>query len=601
MKKLLVTLLAASMCLAMLAGCGSSDDSSTASTSGSGTTTETSGSDTSEPSGDVELRDFTILGDATSTYYDENEDMEDFPAFQAFRQMCADKGVNLVMEYVADDQYQTTLQTRFNSLTDVPMYASMYRMTETEVMTLAQQGIVLDLNPIMEAGDGTAKAFFNENQFGAEAKKKVQTVDGEMFWMPNIYISHYVENTDPTLVTDPMDDGDFNSGTNFTVGIRQDWLTDVGMEIPTTTEEFKAALQAFNEADPSGSGVAAGMHVYSYDPTAWGDSIAQWFGLVRGIVGADWEAKTTISPWHQETALDYLTYINDLSNAGLFDPEMVGNDNDTLRNKVANNQVGAMSIYALASTYEPLIENLFTGDPEDPESPVYVDIFPIEAVEGVTPLLALEDPVYIWDEFVITNQVTDNELAAAFMDVYYSDEHIDVINWGVEGTNYEVIDGEKHWLLYQGKEGGDKQFKADMLNDYLQEKADQRLSYGKILYSRYITADMSYYDLWQSTNTCREQGWAEQKADYQDATIDYGHWTSIDVTGTLATASVEETELVESFYNDLTSTSEESFSGLVLGTRSLDEFDSIVETLDSIGLTQMEGVYQARYDRFVGE
>ena len=125
--------------------------------------------------------------------------------------------------------------------------------------------------------------------------------------------------------------------------------------------------------------------------------------------------------------MDYLTYINDLSNAGLFDPEMVGNDNDTLRNKVANNQVGAFTNYALASTYEPLIENLFTGDPEDPESPVYVDIYPIEAVEGVTPLLALEDPVYIWDEFVITNQVTDNELAAAFMDVYYSDEHIDVI------------------------------------------------------------------------------------------------------------------------------------------------------------------------------
>ena len=597
MKKLLVTLLAASMCLAMLAGCGPSDDSSTAST-GSGTTTETSGSDTSEPSGDVGLRDFTVLGDATSTYYDENEDMEDFPAFQKFREMMADAGVNLVMEYVADDQYLTTLQTRFNAMTDVPMYASMYRMTETEVMSLAQQGIVLDLNPIMEAGNGTAKAFFNENQFGTQAKDKVSTVDGEMFWMPNIYISHYVENTDPTLVTDPMDDGQFNRGTNYTVAIRQDWLTDVGMEIPTTLDEFEAALKAFNELDPSGTGVVAGMHVYSYDPTSWGDPIAQWFGLVRSLVGVNWDTGTATSPWHQETALDYLTYINKLSSQGLFDPEMVGNENDTLRNKVANNQVGAMGNYALASTYEPLIEDLFTGKQDDPDSPLYADIFPIEAVDGVTPLLALEDPVYIWDEFVITNQIPDNELAAAFMDVYYSDEHIDVINWGVEGVNYEVIDGEKHWLLYQGSEGGDKQFKADMLNDYLQEKADQRLSYGKILYSRYITADMSYYDLWQSTNTCREQEWATQKADYQDATINYGHYTSIDVQGVLATPSVEETETTEMYWNDLDAASSEAISGLVLGTRSLDELDSIVESLDAMGLSEIEAIYQARYDRF---
>lgn len=36
--------------------------------------------------------------------------------------------------------------------------------------------------------------------------------------------------------------------------IRQDWLDNLNLEIPTTMEELKAVAKAFTEQDPDGNG-----------------------------------------------------------------------------------------------------------------------------------------------------------------------------------------------------------------------------------------------------------------------------------------------------------------------------------------------------------
>ena len=606
MKKLLVVLLAAAMCVSMLAGCSSSksDNSSSEASTESSTAVESSAAtessaaeessaavessaaeESSQPEGNVELRKFTMLGDdAFTSYYSATDSMEEFYAWQAFRKLEEAKGVDMQVEYVVNDQYLTTVQTRFAAMKDIPMFAY-NNETDAEVLALAQNGIVLDILPMLDKGDGTAKKFFTENDFGVTAANKVKTPEGQMYWLPNIYISDY--------------DGTYGVGTNFTVTIREDWLNQYGLSLPTTLDEYTTALKTFNENDPSGSGAnTPGMNVYSYNPCDFADAIAQWFGLVGGpVVNVNWDEEKATSPWKQDTAKDYFSYVNDLYNQGLYDSEMVGS-NDTLRTKVANNQVGSYSAYALATTYEPLIESAFKADGG---GACYDDIYPITAVEGVTPLLPLEDPVYVWDHFVFTNQLTDPTLGAAFMDAYYSDENIDLINYGVEGKNYEVKDGEKQWIQYDAKqEGAGVKYNADALNKYLQEKADARISYGKILYSRYVTPDMTYYQLGDATRAPKEQVWAAQKTEYQEKTIDYGHWTSIDVGGTLATASTEETDKVNAIYNDLHSASQQDVSALVLGQSSVDDLDTLVSQLDDLGLQDMIDIYQARYNRFKG-
>ncbi len=581
MKKLLVTLLAASMCLSMLAGCSSDNEDST---TNSGTTASTASNENSEPQGNVELQDFTVLGDDASTRFDYATEMDDMYAFKAFRELMGAKGINLVMEYVKDDQYLTTLQTRFAAQNNIPMYASMYQMQETDVLKLATQGVLLDINELLELGDGTAKDYWYNDEYGSQGRNKAMTPEGNFWWLPNLYISLW-ENGEYT-----------GTGTNLTSVIRKDWLDQYNLEIPTTLEEYKTALKTFNENDPSGSGAGvAGMNVYSYNPCDWGDSIANWFGLVRGLISVNWDTDQAISPWHQDTVKDYLTFANSLYADGLYDPEMIGSTS-TLSQKIANNQVAGLTSYALTTTYEPTIEAAFK--PEGGGA-LYADIYPIEAVKGVSPLLPLEDPTYIWDEFVFTTQA-DPKLAATFLDVYYSPEHIDILNYGVEGIHYEVVNGEKQWKKYTAKEDG-KEFEANQLNQYLDDKAEQRLSYGKIAYTRTVFSDVNFYDLWGAKNGCNDLGWASQKAEYQDATIDFGHYTSIDVTGILATASAEEQEKYNDVINDMRSASQQAISAFIMGQRSLDEIDAVVAELDTLGLADCEAIYQARHDRFLGK
>ena len=595
MKKLLVLLLAAALCVSMLAACGSDDKPENSKTEQS--QADNSGStDDSTPSGNVEMQDFSILGcDAFTTYYSMQDSMEEFTAFQAFRQMMADAGLNLVMEYVLSDQYQTTLQTRFGSDTDIPYYVAAYDYPERDVMKLAAAGTLLDIKPLLEMSNGSAKDFFEKSVYGTMAANKVSYPTGEMYWVPNIYVSQ-------------LDDGTEGVGTNITVVIREDWLNEVGMEIPTTLDEYEAALAAFNAQDFAGTGAnQPGFYVYSYRMDTLADGMAQWFGLVQGLVNVVWETDEAISPWHQDTITDYFNYVLKLNAQGLIDPEMYSS-NSTLRTKASNNQVGSYTTYALATTYEPLIEGYFDASlnaMDGEKTALYADMMPIEAVPGVTPLLQIEDPYYMWDEFVFTNKIPDPQLAATFLDVYYSQESIDLINYGVEGINYELVNGEVQWLEYAAKEeqgsGEAVTFPANGENSYLQEKADQRLSIGKILYARTVTADMTFYQLEHATDMCYTQYWASQKADYQHATYDYGHWTSIDVAGTLATASDEESETFNAHYDNVNDASSEAISGLLTGTRTIDEIDSIVAQLDELGLGDLEAVYQARHNRFVGK
>ena len=316
MKKLLVVLLAAAMCVSMLAGCSSSksDNSSSEASTESSTAVESSAAtessaaeessaavessaaeESSQPEGNVELRKFTMLGDdAFTSYYSATDSMEEFYAWQAFRKLEEAKGVDMQVEYVVNDQYLTTVQTRFAAMKDIPMFAY-NNETDAEVLALAQNGIVLDILPMLDKGDGTAKKFFTENDFGVTAANKVKTPEGQMYWLPNIYISDY--------------DGTYGVGTNFTVTIREDWLNQYGLSLPTTLDEYTTALKTFNENDPSGSGAnTPGMNVYSYNPCDFADAIAQWFGLVGGpVVNVNWDEEKATSPWKQDTAKDYFS------------------------------------------------------------------------------------------------------------------------------------------------------------------------------------------------------------------------------------------------------------------------------------------------------
>ena len=168
MKKLLVMLLAAALCVSLLAGCtkseapapGTSEATQQESQTETKTETETSTAPaTTEATG---LRDFTCLGDEhMGSYFLMANTMEEFTAWQALRKMMEAKNINLVPEFVADDQYQSMLQTRFASMSNIPMFCY-NNLSDNEVMALADNGQILDILPIIETDEIFEEGIINE-------------------------------------------------------------------------------------------------------------------------------------------------------------------------------------------------------------------------------------------------------------------------------------------------------------------------------------------------------------------------------------------------------------------------------------------------------
>ena len=93
-----------------------------------------------------------------------------------------DHGVAVEMEIVPRDQYKVTIQTRMASANDLPDFANITDLDATTRLNLANQGILLPINELLEKGDGTAKNFIDEEV--PFVKGTCTAADGNMYWLP---------------------------------------------------------------------------------------------------------------------------------------------------------------------------------------------------------------------------------------------------------------------------------------------------------------------------------------------------------------------------------------------------------------------------------
>ncbi len=102
--------------------------------------------------------------------------------------------------------------------------------------------------------------------------------------------------------------------------IRVDWLNELGLEVPETTEEFKAALKAFQDNDMNGNGKKDELYFAYYEPM--NVSLAPAFGAY-GITQAkdSWyadEQGNVYAAMLTDEAEAYVSYVSEMFGEGLF-------------------------------------------------------------------------------------------------------------------------------------------------------------------------------------------------------------------------------------------------------------------------------------------
>ncbi|HML46984.1 MAG TPA: extracellular solute-binding protein, partial [Clostridia bacterium] len=215
-----------------------------------------------------------------------------------------------------------------------------------------------------------------------------------------------------------------------TINIRMDWLEQLGLEIPTTREELYNVLVAFKEKDPGGLGEDLIPLIAS--PSQFIPSIATTFGFVYAYEERD--GRIADMRLTQEY-LDYLTFMNQLYNEKLLDPDMPVNIGSAVNEKVAAGRVGVH----MGGTDQPRF--LWVAEKEkNPDIAAPMDIIePLKDSNGVQRASSL---VGLHKIGIIPRTTQKLDMVLSFLNAFRDDANYEYIIHGDEGVDFEMVNGE---------------------------------------------------------------------------------------------------------------------------------------------------------------
>lgn len=215
--------------------------------------------------------------------------------------------------------------------------------------------------------------------------------------------------------------------------LRQDWMDELGLETPETPDEFYEVLKRFKEEKNATVPFSTNLSWIRNILVGQG-SITSPFGLVRG---SWYQVDGEIHLGYAETEYkDVLVFLNKLYEEGLLDPDFISNDDNLCRSNLANGVSGVA-----VGPSGGYIGNILTSvEEENPEFNL-TGFGPLVAEKGDIPMSGHYDNAVKGPALVMTTQCENKEAAAKFMNYGYTEEGHLLLNFGVEGESYEMVDG----------------------------------------------------------------------------------------------------------------------------------------------------------------
>ncbi|OPA80259.1 ABC transporter substrate-binding protein [Paenibacillus selenitireducens] len=543
-KKTFVSSMAAVLLVGSITACSSKTDNGS-----SGTKQEGSGSTTSSEQKVTKLK---MLGPAGINKYIKFDDRDKYPVWAEIDKLLKNNGLELDNEMVPAEQYEVVLKTRMASGSNLPDIVNISKLDNTTVLNLAKQGVLLDLNPLIEKySNGNIKKMYDV-EF-PYAKKSTTSPDGKMYWFSNLHKKTY-QGKDPAPVS-------------LTMLIRKDWLDKLHLPVPTTADEYLETLKKFRELDANGNGKKDEVLVYNY-PGQFTGAIAQWFGLGTGVTAVDVENKKVVSPWYQEGVKDYFRYMQRLVKEGVLDTSLIEATGEQNQQKITDNQVASLHDYNLENYVEPTIR----GGGE------FLPLMPLKAVEGITPAVQQEPHFLIFNKYAITKDCKDIEAAIKFFDMVYSDKYADLMFWGIEGQTYKVeSNGAKIYLN----------------NGPAEELAKTKQVTGNMLMGDTVFPRVQFSNLEFELSSA-----PKYKADNELQVLNYKPYFVNMNNNFLAIPDDKQLETKTKILTNLNTYSTELATKLALGQKSLDDWDQYIAELKKLGLDQLIEIDQQLLDRY---
>ncbi len=210
--------------------------------------------------------------------------------------------------------------------------------------------------------------------------------------------------------------------------IRQDWLDELKLPVPTTTEEFYDTLVAFKKAKPKAIPYGGQTDYFHTSPLRY--SFWEWDKITEQdfYANPDW-----VMPGNKEG----LRFLNQLYNEGLIDkdfPLSIGKDTNQFQKNMVNGLVGAAS----TNTNEPIYQGYLAESIAKDPNTKFTIIDPFKDAQGKTPKPAYTpNGIYL----LVPKASKRAEEVVKYLDWMSQPENIIRLQNGTEGETYELVDG----------------------------------------------------------------------------------------------------------------------------------------------------------------
>lgn len=457
-----------------------------------------------------------------------------------------EKRTGVKIQWEASADYDTVMQPRIASGQDLPdIFLVPPTWGNSGVYKLAADGLIQPLDDLINRYAPDIKKILEED---SELKGLLTAPDGVIYTIADTpkYVNELVV---PNALF-----------------IREDWLKKMSLETPVTIEDWYNVLKAFKAEDPNEngendeiplSGILLGQdrNLLNYFYGA--------FGLPAG--GGTW--------WYDDdgqvsciyTTEKYKAFITEMHRwyeEGLIDMELT-RDEANFQAQCTTNTVGAFS--HLAEREDQYNSMLHTSGFEEANHILVkhpTNEVPLKVVKR-TPT---------WSHYAIPQSSNKAELAIKWINfVWGSEEGIDLTEWGIKGKTYEVEDGKKQYtdFVLNNPEG---------LDNY---NALRSLGASNTILVR--TPAETYEALNIGSNA-----------------IPYAKSLNLVEPFPQVMATLEEQEILDMYESDFDTYCDETLIKFLTGAESLETYQTFLNTLDNMGMEDLQQVKQDQFDRSGG-
>ena len=409
-----------------------------------------------------------------------------------------------------------------------------------------KDGVIIALNDVIDQYCPNIKAYFEVNP---EIAKACRTDEGHYYCFPFIRGDEGLLNTIGLMV-------------------RKDWLDELGLEIPTTIDEWHTVLTAFkNEkgcAAPFTFEYTNGQYLGANPFVAAFDTNYSFY------IGSDGAVHFGAA---EEGYRQYLQTMHDWYAEGLIDPDIATMKNDQVAAKMTNDGAGA----SMGQSGSRL--GTWTAAARKTNESYLLAPCPQPTVEkGVFAEFGyIEVPYSGRASAAITTSCKDVERAAKLLDYAYGEAGHDYYNFGTEGVSYTMIDGMPTYtdLILNNPDGMPI---SNAMSAYIRGNYN-----GPFVQDvRYL---VQYYTLQEQRDTLDAWGASSSNA-------------AAHVMPPITPTSDESKEFA-TIMNQVNTRRDEMTLKFIFGDESLEKFDDYVSELKMMGLDraiEIENAALARYN-----